>query len=209
MDLLPIETSLHAERTLRQHLKPHKNHPALNRCGPCHAAHASTTGSNTGMWSGPLGPDGYPQDMRYCLGCHGPDGPATKVHAIVHPTVPMRNTAEAPSPRFLPLIDGQGHLGHQGRMTCQTCHLPHGRAPSRDLSTIESAATESERQAMATMLRPYVAPNLCSGCHGFEGLRRFLYYHYPEKRTSEPGNDRKTVQPTSSPSSPTPAGPGR
>ena len=32
------------------------------------------------------------------------------------------------------------------------------------------------------MIRQYVVPNLCSTCHGFDGLRRFLYYHNPEKR---------------------------
>jgi len=95
----------------------------------------------------------------------------------------MRNASKAPDPEFLPLLDQKGHLAAEGRMTCQTCHLPHGRTPSRGLAAVAPAATSRpELDKLRPMLRPYVAPNICSGCHGFEGLRKFLYYHYPEKR---------------------------
>ncbi len=39
-------------------------------------------------------------------------------------------------------------------------------------------------RAAKPMLRPYAAPNLCSGCHGFDGLRRYLYFHDPRRRAA-------------------------
>jgi hypothetical protein len=43
---------------------------------------------------------------------------------------------------------------------------------------------------MMPMVRPYVAPNVCSSCHGFDGLRRYLYFHDPQLRVAEPATQR-------------------
>ena len=179
----PIAASSHAEAVLRKHLGPASGLSSLSFCGPCHAVHAKAGAAAAGMWAAPPGPAEYPQDMGRCLGCHGKGGPAPLVHVTIHPTVPMRNVVEIQSPAFLPLVSEKGELGAEGRITCETCHLPHGRPPSRGLPAVDpSNTTESESRALSSMLRPYVAPNLCSGCHGFEGLRNFLFYHFPQKR---------------------------
>ena len=118
--------------------------------------------------------------MRVCLGCHGQWGKATQVKVTVHPTVPMRNAAAPGAPGFLPLADEKGTLGPEGRITCRTCHTPHGRLPGAGMPVVDPAkVTDEELHDLATLLRPYSAPNLCTGCHGFQGMSYYLYYHFP------------------------------
>lgn len=154
-------------------------------CGACHAVHADPGSGIVGMNAAPPGDKRYPPDMRLCLGCHRENGPAQAVRIVQHPPMPMRNGVEPDHDSFMPLAGDTSRLGSEGNVTCQTCHLPHGRSPGRGFPELDPRATTPERlEALKPMLRPYVVPNLCSNCHGMEGLVRFLYWHEPAKRMS-------------------------
>jgi len=161
-------------------------------CGPCHAVHARPGSPTGGTWAGPLG---SPGPAIRCTGCHAAGSAIGPPHVVHHPAVPMANTVPPDDPRFMPLADDIGRLGRAGRVTCQTCHLPHGRddlpeAVLAPLPAVDTAASADARggihralrAAVQPMIRPYVAPNLCSNCHGADGLRRYLYYHLPARR---------------------------
>jgi len=159
-------------------------YPGADRvCGPCHAVHARPGVHTTGMWAGPLGPSTEVAVMRRCTGCHSAGGGAPVIEWAEHPSVPLQNLVPPANPSFMPLVNEKGEAGSQGRIVCITCHLPHGRSPA---AVLPGGAPEAidlpDLRAVMPMLRPYVAPTLCDQCHGFDGLRRFLYYHYPEKR---------------------------
>jgi hypothetical protein len=83
----------------------------------------------------------------------------------------------------MPLFDEQGQEVPIGRIACQTCHIPHGREDVIALTDPEDLDVE-ELRALNPLVRSYQTPNLCSSCHGVEGLSHFLYYHWPEKRTA-------------------------
>jgi len=177
-----VLTSLHAPMFLKAY-QPSESIGSAPYCLPCHVVHAPPGSQVLGTWAAPLGPPGLPMDARKCLGCHGGPGPAPQVRITFHPEVPIRSIVSPHESAFLPLIDDAGRAGIEGRISCRTCHVPHGRAPSLGLPVIDPTKTNRrEIESLDTMLRPYLVPNLCSSCHGFEGLTNFLYYHYPEKR---------------------------
>ena len=98
----------------------------------------------------------------------------------------MQNINLSGTPGFMPLVDEKGVAGTEGQISCSTCHLPHGRMPEKEMPAIDlNKITRNELRATRPMVRPYTVPNLCSSCHGFDGLRRFLYYHAPEKRKGQ------------------------
>jgi predicted CXXCH cytochrome family protein len=154
-------------------------------CGPCHSVHASasspTAGLDTGaplMWKWPHGQPAVYSETTYCTSCHSQ---AAGLHDIAyrkHLPIAMTTVSSPDSPAFMPLVDPQGRGGLVGSISCITCHLPHGRTSS-DGFDAERTFSQPEPVAHATkpMLRPYVAPNLCSSCHGFEGLSLFLTFH--------------------------------
>lgn len=147
-------------------------------CGPCHAVHPPGSVERVRMWTGPLGPKDDPEDVRRCMGCHGPGGTGGAVRAREHPPVVLRQVSAPDSPGLLPLIDHRGQIVEMGRISCLTCHLPHGRESSHAALTAQTVEADLNLlRAAKPMLRGYIAPNLCSSCHGFEGLRRFLYFH--------------------------------
>lgn len=187
-DMKSIMTSAHSEPMMRKHVAGGQEMVQTSFCAPCHAVHVPKAGvasgtPTVGAGPAPAGPQEYPADMRACLGCHGQGGKATQVKVTIHPIVPMRNAAASDAPGYLPLVDEKGGLGPEGRITCRTCHVPHGRPPGAGMPAIDpSKVTDEELHDLATLLRPYTAPNLCTGCHGVQGLNHYLYYHFPEKR---------------------------
>ena len=160
-----------------------------NACLPCHAVHAnpalvdtqllfpkaklaSTTPSNATTMSG--------ADAR-CTGCHQTGGSAAPPAIASHPVVPMRQVGQPDSVGFLPLFDAHGLPSAEGDITCRTCHAPHGViSPSTNDAVV--AMSDSERRATRMMLKPFDAPNVCTTCHGLDALRRFLYFHDPDRR---------------------------
>lgn len=181
-DTRHIEGTMHAQEFMQRHLTAVNDHRTTRFCAPCHAVHGDPSQQRVAGRL-PEAFDLYPSDMRLCLECHAVGSHKAVVRITWHPAIPMRNVAAADQPGFLPLADDQGRLGEEGRITCQTCHLPHGRAVSTAPSGIDaSTASEAARRGAKALLRPYTVPNLCSSCHGVEGLANFLYYHHPEKR---------------------------
>lgn len=181
-DVSSIVRSMHRDQELAA-LVERMNPPGqIGRCAPCHKVHQSDTPVEHGMWAAALGSDAYPLDMQQCLGCHSETGGATTMSVTVHPTVPMSNAAAPGEPGFLPLIDEEGNMGATGRITCQTCHLPHGRHPGHGYPDVDESIPSEELARLGSLVRPYRTPNICSDCHGLEGLSNFLYYHFPEKR---------------------------
>jgi predicted CXXCH cytochrome family protein len=178
-----IRGSLHREDFLQNMQSPHDDLQSTAFCAPCHVTHVRPEMEAVGMWAAPIADQQYPQTMRKCLGCHGPAGSAKQVNVTYHPPVAMNNTRSPSSSGYMPLADEQGRFGSQGEITCQTCHLPHGRELQETKSGAERVSS-SELQSLKPMIRAYQPPNLCSSCHGFAGLQLYLYYHKPQERTN-------------------------
>lgn len=151
-------------------------------CGPCHAVHPSEAIAGEGMWVGLKGEAGHGAgDLaagETCTGCHKPGGTAKAAGRAGHPRFLMANTVAADHPAYMPLRDAQGQLSSRGEMTCVTCHLPHGGLTAEEAGPLLVADPSGRLLSGAKpLLRSYVAPNLCTQCHGSEGLRRFLDFH--------------------------------
>lgn len=154
-------------------------------CRPCHVLHAPPERVRPHLlWPHDLGgalaaADATAVNDPYCTACHHSDGPAVAPAVASHPEVPMSAAAAGGDPG-LPLFDAAGQCDPRGKMTCRTCHLPHGRPwlSSEQLAGL----TPAERSARKIQLRPFEPPNACTACHGFDGLRRFLYFHDPQRR---------------------------
>ncbi len=174
-DMKTIAASMHRDEVLASNDVP------TQFCGPCHRAHAKPGMPPDGMWAGPLGPKTLPQDVRECVGCHSAEGFAEPITPFDHPAV-GRAMVAAEADDTLKLLPDPTLGDAAGRIACATCHLPHG---STITASHPQAPAESARllQALKPMLRPYNAPNLCTACHGYDGLLRFLYVHAPQKRT--------------------------
>ncbi len=175
----PLPETPHALEVMHEQMH---DLPELGRhttCGPCHSTHAQPGMAGTGMWRAPLAAN-YPRDMAECLGCHSPAGGATLMTPTIHPAALIQNVVAKGQPGYMPVFDDQGQEAPAGRISCRTCHLPHGREDLTDLLT--SAQLVEELRALNPLVRIYVPPNLCSSCHGAEGLSHFLFYHHPALR---------------------------
>lgn len=169
-------------------------------CLPCHRAHgAADDVAASLLWSKSLLVAGQEEraaaDARHeamftasgaaladvgdvlCVGCHRDGGVSYAPLIASHPDIPLSgDTANGPS---MPLFDENGQVAAVGKITCRTCHLPHGRTTDLDAAKL---ATDEERRQMQLQMRVFVAPNICTGCHGDDGLRRYLYFHDPARR---------------------------
>lgn len=159
-------------------------------CRPCHLVHADPKSIEPKlMWSASLngvtsGVAGVADD-RYCIGCHrdGGEGPVPAIYT--HPVVPMNEPLAADGQSTLRLFDADGSHDQQGYIACRTCHTPHGRMA--DVAALASNdATHQEAGALnrglRLQVRSFEPPNLCTTCHGPDALRRFLYFHDPQRR---------------------------
>ena len=159
-------------------------------CLPCHRAHGGSAEVAADLL--------WPRTMRdesallpavdgggqraasdvLCSSCHRTGGAATLPPIASHPDVPIVAAGRAGS-SALPLFDADGRPSPVGRITCRTCHLPHGR---HGVVEQDDSATPAERRQQRLQLRPFAAPNACTACHGDDGLRRYLYFHDPLRR---------------------------
>lgn len=175
----------HAEAALIQ-MNPHGHLPSPlsnaqpSACASCHAVHERPAVPGDVLWSMPLASE------ERCTTCHRTGGDAQMPHYIAHlPLLATNITASGEG--FMPLVDANGRPGPTGMISCVTCHIPHGRPPGGgyDPYRVDHFSMLSGQKMM---LRPYVTPNLCSSCHGFDGLRRFLYFHSAKSRTAAAPN---------------------
>ncbi len=173
-----LTASAHAPQTLAGHAL------TASACRPCHTLHAPPGGVAGHLMPAKLrGPapeqtaDRMDTSDPACTGCHRPGGVAPVPLVAWHPQVAMQDPL-AGSPRDrLALFDEAGRPAARGRITCRTCHKPHGRKlPAGVL------ATDGQELRRWSMLRAFEPPNLCTSCHGADGLRRFLYFHDPARR---------------------------
>lgn len=181
-ELQYIGLSLHNREMMQQFAEQTDAKPErMLQCGPCHSVHTPDLATQ------PL-PGRFahlPQDVQRCVSCHRPGGGATPVRIVEH-FGPLQNVTEPHTPGFMPLVNDQGQIGRSGRIACITCHPPHGRPPGPAFPAVDPKQITSEKlRAMMPMITEYSPPNLCSSCHGFDGLIRFLYWHRPERRAME------------------------
>ncbi|NOX60036.1 MAG: hypothetical protein GXP29_14415 [Planctomycetes bacterium] len=176
-----IQSSLHGEAAMRAFHGNKAIAQTPSTCGPCHAVHAKN--SVDGMWAGPMDRGAKLEASNRCLGCHGPSGTATRVPPLAHPAVSMRNVNPAGSRGWMPLA--RNGTSPTRQIDCMTCHIPHGQHLEDKLSN-NAPTSLVELGSRKSLLRPYVAPNLCSSCHGFEGIYRFLNFHHAQTAKNLP-----------------------
>ncbi len=161
-------------------------------CRPCHAMHARRDRAFGQMLSPRFlkelegGKANVPGDGALCLACHHANGPAPMPAVAAHPTVAIHNTVAPDAPGYLPLFDDSGHVSADGHITCRTCHLSHGRLDLLQLAENNDTMSEQDRRVMRVNVRSFVAPNICTQCHGQEGRLRFLIFHDASQRGKLP-----------------------
>lgn len=160
----------------------------VGACRPCHQAHAySGQVEEHLMWSRALLPRRLPEPDseqvadRYCTGCHAEDGRAHIPRVTTHPNLAMFDPFAGSLNGDLALFDPNGQRNPFGRIACRTCHMPHGR-PSPAAGE-DAAFGDYLLRAARLQLRPFLTPNTCTTCHSDDALRRFLYFHDPQRRS--------------------------
>ncbi|MFO0840376.1 MAG: cytochrome c3 family protein [Phycisphaerae bacterium] len=157
-------------------------------CKPCHALHGNPDAvMPERLWPRTLlAAGGMPDSAEsvgdvLCLGCHREGGAAPWPGAATHPVVQMFN-ALGSAPDALPLFSKSGHQDAEGFIRCRTCHLPHGREIAGPASDAATSGGADAMPGSRLQLRPFSAPNVCTTCHGADGMRRFLYFHDAQRR---------------------------
>ena len=167
-------------------------------CKPCHAMHAKPTGT----WGQMLSPRFLQARCEEvaapgatcvpCLGCHNPNGPAPVREVATHPDVIAMNIVEPNAPGYLPLFNADGREDPSGQVVCRTCHVSHGRLDLLRRLAENPALTPAEQHAIRTQVRAFVAPNVCTACHGAEARNKFLHFHDPAWRPPARANTAGT-----------------
>ena len=172
--------------------------PPGDTCSCCHRAHISKPLPY--LWSAPLGPgilEGWEKtnasmsDMMVmvCTGCHAPEKVARSAvpRFGLHPRektakgMPAVAMKEAAGDKF-PLFMETGEKKGEGHIVCATCHNPHQWDPRVDA---RGEGKNSKGTVATSFLRPSLAAEFCSGCHGRDTLIKFTYFHSPLARTGD------------------------
>jgi len=175
-----LDHSMHARSVLARSLG---NGNSKLLCAPCHAVHAVEGSQKDKLWASRLDISAATPNEQRCLGCHD-DQTAKRPSIPAHPPVEfglLKWSATRPSsvPQYLPT---------ERSIPCGVCHLPHGNKNSIEVPVVAAGTTLSPEQlidlrgAAKPMMRPGVAHDLCSTCHGGDADRVFLYYHHTEQR---------------------------
>lgn len=159
---------------------PHLSGP----CGSCHLPHNSD--SEVLLWARKV-PRTGDRIEGLCRSCHAPNAPAeTKTPAIAsHPQdMVFSNTGRHRPGQFdyFPLFDpASAEPVLNGSMTCASCHDTHRWSPTAQPT---ESSQNAEGDAADSFLRNHSYNTICIDCHGPEALKRYLYFHDPEKRRS-------------------------
>lgn len=175
------------------HVAPHG--ATATQCGACHNVHAPAAVAATTITVEAAVAGLPPRDLA-CVACHAaPDAARPLPKHFSHPALPIVSRQTQSDAGFLPLVAADGKLGAQGIISCSTCHTAHGRAEANATAAsamtpaIGAATTQPTTDAPSGMPaallgaptvplhRRYLEPNICTDCHGREGLSRFLYFH--------------------------------
>ncbi len=157
-------------------------------CGPCHRVHGQpATVEAHLLWPRQLA---YSTEAtqparvvdRHCLTCHHAGGPAPPPAIATHPAAEMFNPGQPDSPGFLPLFNDEGQVDPKGSIACRTCHLTHGRSRPAPVPPGLGRITTRELRAREWHIRSIGSESVCTTCHGFDALRRFMYFHDPARR---------------------------
>jgi len=176
-------------------------------CRPCHSMHGDSTTIEPGVlwsrqlsWQGEPGPEptppaaseaGAPAGTRpllppvvdeHCVACHRVGGPVAPPAIATHPKIDPFNPTPPGDPGFLPLFNERGEVDPAGRHGCRTCHLTHGRMTPAPVPESLGLLSPRELRARQWHLRTFTVGNICATCHGFDALRRFMYFHDPARR---------------------------
>lgn len=169
-----------------------------NACTSCHSLHSMPTLLANHLLTRPAAPvsavaDGWMTGLDpSCVSCHREGGESPAPRIASHPDVPMmvlglQPGGEATSDK-LPLFDEHGAVDPRGRITCRTCHTPHGQEAGKGELAAVKEMEPKDRKAARMLLRSFEPPNVCTTCHGADGLWRFLYYHDPDRRSGPPAS---------------------
>ncbi|MEP0845727.1 MAG: hypothetical protein HRF50_02775 [Phycisphaerae bacterium] len=123
-----------------------------------------------------------PSVDRHCTACHREGGPVAPPAIASHPDVAMYNTEPPDSPGFLPLFGPDGSVAPNGKITCRTCHLTHGRSTPLPMPEGAELPPLRELRARQWHIRSLTGNALCSSCHGYDALRRFIFFHDAARR---------------------------
>jgi predicted CXXCH cytochrome family protein len=157
-------------------------------CKPCHLVHAKAHSVEAKyLWPKQLA---YPQDAtppvrvpdQPCRACHRTGGPVAPPAIATHPKADFFNPTPPASAGFLPLFNDRGEIDPQGSHACRTCHLTHGRTAPAPMPEGLGKASEREVRARQWHIRAFGSGNVCATCHGFDALRRFMYFHDAARR---------------------------
>lgn len=156
-------------------------------CQPCHITHASPDKIEPAfLWPAALAADPgkvtFAPD-RHCVACHHAGGPVAPPTIATHPDVEMYNPQQPEDAGFLPLFDATGEIDPKGHIACRTCHLTHGRTDPAPVPAGGRTLGARELRARVWHLRSLGGENVCTTCHGFDALRRFMYFHDPGRRS--------------------------
>jgi hypothetical protein len=94
----------------------------------------------------------------------------------------MFNLTSPDSPDYLPLFNDQGEIDPSGQIACRTCHLTHGRHDPLAVPLGLVGMETLELRARKWHIRAFGASNVCTSCHGTDALRRYMYFHDPQRR---------------------------
>lgn len=162
-------------------------------CKPCHAMHANPNGAWGQMLSprflmaGPAAQQADDIQIGHeaavpCLVCHHEGGAAPVREIDTHPPVALTNISQPDEPGYMPLFNTEGKPDPRGQITCRTCHLSHGQTALLEAAERNADLSPDDIRAARMQLRPFVAPNLCTQCHGPDARLKFLFFHNVKQR---------------------------
>jgi predicted CXXCH cytochrome family protein len=157
-----LRSSFPEERNIKQQ-RPSESGP----CGVCHIPHNSTYKR---LWARQLPADKDDREAwaQFCKSCHDKGKIAEQLtfagtsHPLnVNPFEKIKALAAKTKKLSLPLFNAQGTQDNRGKMTCATCHDPHGSKVTTGKATPKKDVQSKETKFF---LRDH-PQEICEACH--------------------------------------------